>query len=88
MKNTQVLFQLINHQDGTRTVAVQSSMEDIAKTLSEINFENEEHDHFNDHVLILADLVDGGFAPSVFPILTIENFIAFINHENKDARHG
>lgn len=78
-ENKEVLFQVVNHLDGTRSPPIGSTMKSIAEKLSEALESDEDfddrHDYLKDLVLINAEKDSDEFVTSAWPLMTISNFI-------------
>lgn len=95
--STNIMFQILNHKNGTRTPPVTTTIGELRDFLEErerngfdtTDQEDQEHDYFEDFVLLICDdSEDGRMLVSDFPIFRLKNFLAateFVVAQSKSA---
>lgn len=79
MIDKKVTMQIVNHEDGTRTVPVATTMQEMCQRFTDMDLYPEDHAYGDDLVLILAVEEAGKLYFDDFPLMKVVSFIYFVN---------
>lgn len=90
---SEVIFQIVNHSDGSRTSPVKTTfgrLLDVLVDQSESLSGASEHEYLADHVLICCDNIEGEMTVSGFPLMSVNSFIRYASSlvNRKEASNG
>lgn len=77
-KKTEIIFQVVNHQDGTRTPPGKGPIGEVISKIEEsLDDGSGDHDYGSDLLLVVATDLDGGMATSDIPLVKLNRVQEF-----------